>query len=115
MPERNGTGERQRLERALHAAREKTQQLDRRLHVKGDYGHGRGDPLVVGWEIDLALRQHLEKEIELLEAALRRMDEGNYEECRACGRAISPERQEALPYATLCVACAQSGQAELIP
>lgn len=105
-------GQRRSLEEALQAAQEDAAQLDKHIHIKGDYGHGRG---VVDWELNLALRRQMEREIEQLDAALRQMDEGHYGECRACGKVISPERQEALPYATLCVACARSGQAELVP
>jgi RNA polymerase-binding transcription factor DksA len=105
---------RQRLEEALCVARDKVTQLDNRLDVKGDYGHGRGDPLVVNWEMNLALRQRFEKEVEYLEAALSRMDEGEHGVCQVCGGGINPERQEALPHTTLCMACARSGQAELV-
>lgn len=101
-------GPRQRLEEVLDAAREKAGRLDRRLGVKGDYGHGLADPTVVEWELNLARRRQLEKEIERLNAALSRVEGGNYGECRVCGGAINPERQEVLPYTTLCVACARS-------
>jgi DnaK suppressor protein len=104
-----------RLEEALLAAREKAAQLDKRLHVRGDYGYGRGDPIVVDWEFNLALRKRMDKEIEQLDVALRRINEGTYGECQACGGAINPERQKALPQSTLCVACARSGQTETVP
>lgn len=38
--------------------------------------------------------------------ALAKLAEGSYGTCDACGRAISPERLEAIPWAVLCVACA---------
>ena len=63
-------GPRQRLEEVLDAAREKAGRLDRRLGVKGDYGHGLADPTVVEWELNLARRRQLEKEIERLNAAV---------------------------------------------
>jgi RNA polymerase-binding transcription factor DksA len=110
-----GTDQRRRLEEALQTAKETAGQLDKRLRVKGDYGHGRGDPTVVDWELNLALHRRMEKEIEQLDTALRRMDGGNYWKCRVCGGAINPERQEALPYTTLCVAGARSDQAEVVP
>ena len=40
-----------------------------------------------------------------IEAALRRIDEGTYGTCQSCGRPISPERLEAIPYATRCIEC----------
>jgi RNA polymerase-binding transcription factor len=38
--------------------------------------------------------------------ALAKLAEGSYGTCDACGRAISPERLEAIPWAVLCIACA---------
>ena len=40
-----------------------------------------------------------------IEAALQRLDAGTYGVCERCGQPIPPRRLEALPYATLCVAC----------
>ena len=40
-----------------------------------------------------------------IEDALRRIDEGAYEECEECGQEVGYERQEALPFATMCVGC----------
>ena len=44
--------------------------------------------------------------IEDVKKALERLDNGNYGECTACGEAISPQRLDALPSATLCINCA---------
>ena len=38
--------------------------------------------------------------------AQAKLAEGSYGECDACGRAILPERMDAIPWAVLCVACA---------
>jgi DnaK suppressor protein len=38
--------------------------------------------------------------------ALAKLAEGSYGTCDACGRAISPERLDAIPWAVLCIACA---------
>jgi DnaK suppressor protein len=38
--------------------------------------------------------------------ALAKLPEGSYGMCDACGRAISPERLDAIPWAVLCIACA---------
>lgn len=40
-------------------------------------------------------------------AALARMDAGTFGSCERCGNPIPEERLEALPTATLCVACKQ--------
>jgi len=46
-------------------------------------------------------------EVRLIEAALRRIDEGTYGKCLSCGKPISPGRLKALPEADRCVDCAQ--------
>jgi DnaK suppressor protein len=54
---------------------------------------------------DLALREHTRTAVAAVEAALARLDAGAYGTCTACGRAITPERLEALPAAALCIDC----------
>lgn len=104
---------RERLEQRLQSSRSELARLEERLRAKGDYGHGKGDPLVVGWELDLARREKVQEEIRQIEGALERIDEGLYGICRACRSEIDPERIEALPYTTLCIACARSGKREV--
>jgi len=40
-----------------------------------------------------------------VDQALEKLDEGTYGLCDECGRPISSERMEAMPFATLCVTC----------
>lgn len=40
--------------------------------------------------------------------ALEKLDDGTYGTCDGCGQDIAPERLEALPWATRCVACQSS-------
>ena len=54
---------REHLERRLRETRQELAQLDERLESKGDYGLGRGDPLIVRWELDLALREKMEEKV----------------------------------------------------
>jgi RNA polymerase-binding transcription factor DksA len=98
------------LERRLRDTREELAQLDERLEAKGDYGLGKGDPLIVRWELNLALRQKVEQRIEQLEEALHRLDEGDYGICESCEQPIDPERLEALPDTTLCINCAREAE-----
>jgi DnaK suppressor protein len=53
----------------------------------------------------LALEAHLSGLLAKVEAALERIEHGTYGICERCGQPIEPERLEALPYATTCLAC----------
>jgi RNA polymerase-binding protein DksA len=46
------------------------------------------------------------KEIEMIQAALKRIEDNTYGECLNCGDDIALERLLAIPYAPLCVKCA---------
>lgn len=47
-----------------------------------------------------------EKEMIMINAALERIDAGEYFYCRDCGERIPDERLESLPFVTQCVKCA---------
>lgn len=101
---------RQRLEDRLQASRQELDEIEERLQDKGDYSPGTGDPLVVRWELDLALRERVENRIDQMEEALERLEEGTYGTCSHCGRPIDVERLEALPQTDLCIDCARDLQ-----
>ena len=46
-----------------------------------------------------------------IEAALKRIDRGDYGECRLCGEYINPKRLEFDPTAKLCIGCAADSSA----
>ena len=48
-----------------------------------------------------------------IEASLERMEEGTYGQCEECGTKIPKTRLAAIPYATLCVRCAQEQEQRL--
>jgi DnaK suppressor protein len=52
-----------------------------------------------------ALRSNLRD----VDRALAKIDAGTYGACESCGKPISPERLEALPWAVLCIDCKQKG------
>ena len=54
---------------------------------------------------DLALRDRARQQLELVAAALDRLDDGTFGICQRCGRPIAPERLEALPWAAHCIDC----------
>ena len=53
-----------------------------------------------------ALIGQAQAQLEQVDAALARLDEGTYGVCAVCGEAIPPERLEVRPTATTCVGCA---------
>lgn len=58
---------------------------------------------VFGEEADQGLADELDAELGDVEHALRRLDDGTYGTCEACGRPIGDERLEALPWTRFCV------------
>ncbi|WP_343560572.1 TraR/DksA family transcriptional regulator [Kiloniella sp. b19] len=48
------------------------------------------------------------EEISAIQGALHRIEKGTYGECRQCGEDIGEARLKALPYAMLCIDCAES-------
>ena len=43
-----------------------------------------------------------------VERAIQKLTDDTYGLCDQCGEAISPERLEAIPWASLCIACARA-------
>ncbi len=54
-------------------------------------------------EKDLSIIERVEAELADVEHALRRLDEGTYGRCEACGRPIDEARLDAIPAARLCL------------
>ncbi len=54
---------------------------------------------------DLALRDRSIQQLELVDAALARLDSGTFGTCVRCGKPIAPARLEALPWAAHCIEC----------
>jgi RNA polymerase-binding transcription factor DksA len=54
-------------------------------------------------EKDMAILTNLEEQIAEVEQGLRRIDEGTYGTCEACGKPIGDERLEVVPTARYCV------------
>lgn len=54
---------------------------------------------------DLALRDRATHHLELVDAALARLDDGTFGTCQRCGAQIAEARLEALPWAAHCIAC----------
>lgn len=54
---------------------------------------------------DLALRDRANQHLELVDAALARLDAGTFGRCLRCGKPIPDGRLEALPWAAHCIDC----------
>jgi RNA polymerase-binding transcription factor DksA len=77
--------------------------------ITGDLAMGPGDNHLadiatetVDREIDYTLEENSGNVLREIEVALKRIDDGTFGICTACGRPIEPERLEYLPWATLC-------------
>jgi DnaK suppressor protein len=55
----------------------------------------------------VALRRHRmgRRKLKLIDAALERLDRGEFGICEECGEAIPLKRLEAIPWAACCVPC----------
>lgn len=51
----------------------------------------------------------LQEQLDEVQAALQRFDDGTIGKCVNCGKPISPARLQALPYASMCMDCQQQG------
>ena len=58
-------------------------------------------------EFTLSLMENDGGTLTQIEASLERIEEGSYGQCEECGMKIPKSRLNAIPYATLCVRCAQ--------
>ena len=53
----------------------------------------------------LTLQHTAERQLDHVNEALARIEEGNYGTCTNCGKQINPARLEASPFSTLCIDC----------
>ena len=58
-------------------------------------------------DIQAALLTQARRQLEQVEAALRRLAANSYGYCIVCGHAINPERLSPLPYVLTCINCQQ--------
>ncbi|HEV7887675.1 MAG TPA: TraR/DksA C4-type zinc finger protein [Acidimicrobiales bacterium] len=54
-------------------------------------------------EKDLSILERVEAELNDIQHAMRRLDEGTYGTCEACGKPIGEERLEAMPATRFCL------------
>lgn len=58
-------------------------------------------------EVLTAIDEEAQQTVYLIDAALARIEEGNYGICAICGIDIPEKRLSALPYVTTCISCAE--------
>jgi RNA polymerase-binding transcription factor DksA len=68
--------------------------------VQFDEESGEGDTLAVERDFDLALSAQARQQVDEIDAALERIDNGTYGLCRVSGKPIPKERLQAIPWAT---------------
>ena len=61
-------------------------------------------------EFTLSLMETEEGTLGAIEVALERIEDGTYGSCENCGGVISKARLNAIPYASLCIKCAQQAE-----
>jgi DnaK suppressor protein len=62
-------------------------------------------------ELTLSLLGSETNALDQIEAAIRRIEDGRYGQCEACGVKIPKTRLDAIPYAARCVQCASKQEA----
>jgi RNA polymerase-binding protein DksA len=100
--------ERDRVLRAIENLHNETPgSLEEATGEESSFDNHLGDTATVTYdrEMDYTLEENSESVLSAIDAALRRIEDGTYGTCQRCGKAISPERLEALPYAELCIDC----------
>ena len=68
---------------------------------------GEGTSMAVDRLQEVAAHEKAQTVLSEVTRSLAKLDEGTYGRCDDCGQAIAVERMQALPWATLCVRCAQ--------
>jgi|SRR5687767_4523603 RNA polymerase-binding transcription factor DksA len=63
-------------------------------------------------ERDLSILEGIEAELADVEHAIRRLDDGSYGTCEACGKPIDDDRLEAMPAARFCLQDQASAERE---
>jgi DnaK suppressor protein len=91
--------------------------------LEGSPGGPIDEPLAVGQqaadlgaetaarEVDLSLLEQVRSELDDVDRALERLDDGTYGRCEACGGPIGGQRLAALPAARYCLAHQEAAEA----
>jgi RNA polymerase-binding protein DksA len=106
--------ERERVGRAIANLREDHPGAtdDEADEIAGSSDNHLGDAAAVTLdrEIDYTLEENSGQVLADIDAALKRIDDGTYGICTACGEQIGEERLEAYPWASLCIEDARKAE-----
>jgi DnaK suppressor protein len=91
------------LERSQHAAEE----------IKLEKTEDEGDLAAISHDKDVLYRLHEGgfARLQLIQKAIEAIDNGHYGECIRCEEVINEKRLEAIPWATMCIACQEETEA----
>ncbi|MFI5269351.1 MAG: TraR/DksA family transcriptional regulator [Chloroflexota bacterium] len=99
-------GEQQTVEQiALLDERAREAQTPDEVAFGSDAALADESPLTMEREKETALRRSLQRRLRDVQSALRKLDQGTYGRCDACGQEINPKRLRAQPQASLCLNC----------
>ena len=59
-------------------------------------------------QIVQALEVEAQHELRLINRALQRLENGDYEKCSRCGEPVGTQRLQAIPYTEHCISCAEA-------
>lgn len=99
--------QRAKIEETLAHLRRRSEKVRRDLHRPLEADSKEQAAGAENDEVLTELQIEGERQIILLEEALRRMDGGQYGQCEDCDQAIGEARLAALPYAVVCLSCAE--------
>ena len=75
-----------------------------------DFGSSPDSPHSLDYSADEAALAEASAELDAVEAALSRLEDGSFERCEVCGDRVGPERLRADPLLTRCGRHAQTGE-----
>lgn len=91
------------LSQVEHLEKDLLEEAQEQQNTPGDLAdHGSGE---LSQHLSVALMENDRQELERIETALRRIQEGTYGQCIACGKPIPMVRLRAIPWASLCLSC----------
>jgi len=95
------------LEKRLAELSERAGDIDEELGQRGDDDWAENAKEAEDDEVLEKMGGLAVTEIRQINAALTKIEKGNYGTCSDCQQTIAVKRLEALPYATLCISCSK--------